>query len=102
MAQIRTVDLSAKNRLKQRTKGYQEREPYRQAVLSLTSDSTIEIEPDEGETVRKIKLNLARASKEVSREVRYGETHDGTFVAWLAEADGAPRRRRGRPRKGAE
>jgi IS30 family transposase len=102
MAQIRTVDLSAKNRLKLRTKGYQEREPYRHAVLSLTSDSTIEIEPEEGETVRKIKLNLARAAKEVSREVKYGETHDGSVVAWLADGDGAPRRRRGRPRKSAE
>jgi hypothetical protein len=102
MAQIRTVDLSAKNRLKQRTKGYQEREPYRQAVLSLTSDSTLEIEPESGETVRKIKLNLARASKEVNRDIKYGETHDGTVVAWLAEVDGAPRRRRGRPRKSAE
>lgn len=102
MAQIRTVDLSAKNRLKQRTKGYQEREPYRQAVRSLTSDSPIEVVPDQGETLRKIKLNLARAAKEENRNVKYGETGDGTVIAWLDDGAGAVRRRRGRPRKSAE
>ncbi len=102
MAQIRTVDISAKNRLKQRTKGYQEREPYRQAVRSLTHDSPIEVVPEMGETLRKIKLNLARAAKEENRSVKYGETGEGTVIAWLSEGDSAPRRRRGRPRKSAE
>ncbi len=101
MAQIRTVDLSAKSRLKLRTKGYQEREPYRQAIQSLTADSTIELEPDPGEALRKIKLNLARAAKEVGRAIRYGETRENTVLAWLAEEEPAPRRRRGRRARSA-
>lgn len=101
MVQISRVDASAKQRLKQRTKGYQEREPYRDAVLSLVANSTIEIEPDQGETLRKIKLNLARAAKEVGRAISYGETVEDTVLAWLADADGAPRRRRARRSKAA-
>ena len=101
MAQITKVDASAKQRLKHRTKGYQEREPYREAVLSLTTEATIEVEPDEGETLRKIKLNLARAAKEVGRTITYGDTNDNTVLAWLADAESAPRRRRARRTKAA-
>jgi len=101
VAQIRRVDTGAKQRLKQRTKGYQEREPYRQAVTSLSGNAIIELEPDEGETLRKIKLNLARAAKEVGRSVGYGETKENTVLAWLANGDGGARRRRGRRPKGA-
>lgn len=100
MPQIRKVDQSAKDRLKHRTKGYQEREPYRQAVLSLSAGENIEIEPEDGETLRKIKLNLARAAKEVGRTISYGETVENTVLVWLSDADGAPRRRRGRRPKG--
>lgn len=101
MAQIRRVDNSAKLRLKQRTKGFQERAPYREAVLSLEGDATIELEPESGETLRKIKLNLARAGKEVGRPVSYGETEEGTVLAWLTDGDASPRRRRGRRPKAA-
>lgn len=96
MAQITQVDASAKQRLKHRTKGYQEREPYREAVSSLSIDGTIEVEPDEGETLRKIKLNLARAAKEVGRTITYGDTNENTVLAWLADAEAPPRRRRAR------
>jgi hypothetical protein len=96
MAQIREVDASAKQRVKQRTKGYQEREPFRQAVINLSSDKAIELAPDDGESLRKLKLNLARAAKEVGRNISYGETRDNTIVAWLVEGDAAPKRRRAR------
>jgi hypothetical protein len=96
MAQIRRLDSSAKERLKQRSKGYQEREPYRQAVMSLAGSGTIEIEPEEGETLRKIKLNLARAAKETRRSIDYGDTQENTVLAWLKDGEGAPRKRRGR------
>ncbi|HYU21310.1 MAG TPA: hypothetical protein VEQ11_21710 [Chloroflexota bacterium] len=98
MARIRSVDSSAKGRLKQRTKGYEEREPYRRAILSLSGDGTIELEPESGETLRKIKLNLARAAKEVGRPVKYGETTDNKILAWLTDSGGIRRRRGRRPK----
>ena len=101
MPQIRQQDSTAKQRLKQRTKGYQEREPYRQAIASLSGDNTVELVPEEGESIRKIKLNLARAAKELGRSVSYGETEQNTVLAWLSDADTAPRRRRGRRPKAA-
>jgi hypothetical protein len=101
MAQIRDVELSAKQRVKQRTKGYQEREPFRTAVQNLTPDRAIELAPESGESLRKLKLNIARAAKEVGRNVSYGETGDGMIVAWLSDGDAGPKRRRAR-RKDAE
>jgi len=94
MPQFRDVDVSAKQRVKQRTKGYQEREPFRQAVANLTADRAIELTPENGESLRKLKLNLARAAKEVGRSIAYGETSDDMIVAWLDEGNAAPKRRR--------
>jgi hypothetical protein len=99
MAQIREVDVSAKQRVKQRTKGYQEREPFRQAVLNLSTDKAIELSPEPGESLRKLKLNLARAAKEVQRNIAYGETGDNMIVAWLADGELGQKRRRGRAKK---
>ena len=96
MAQIREVDVSAKQRVKQRTKGYQEREPFRQAVANLTADRAIELMPESGESLRKLKLNLARAAKEVGRNISYGETGDNAIVAWLDEGNTGQKRRRAR------
>lgn len=96
MAQIRTVDGTAKERVKQRTKGFQERAPFRQAVAGLTPDSAIELVPEAGESLRKLKLNLARAAKEVGRSISYGETTDNMIVAWLSDGESGPKRRRGR------
>ena len=90
MAQFREVDVSAKQRVKQRTKGYQEREPFRQAVANLTADRAIELTPESGESLRKLKLNLARAAKEVGRNISYGETGDNMIVAWLDEGEHWP------------
>lgn len=98
MPQIRQQDATAKNRLKQRTKGFQEREPYRQAIGTLSADNTVELTPEDGESLRKIKLNLARAAKETGLAIGYGETRDNSVLAWLTNGE-APRRRRGRPRK---
>jgi hypothetical protein len=96
MANFRRVSSDAKNRLRQRTRGFQEREPYRTAIGNMSGDDVIEIVPESGETFRKIKLNLSRASKEVGKAITYGETSDGSVLAWLA--DGAPKRRGRRPR----
>ena len=96
MAQIRKVDVSAKQRVKQRTKGYQERQPFRDAVADLTADTALEVEPEGGESLRKIKLNLARAAKEVGRSIAYGETGDDKIVAWLEDGNAGQKRRRRR------
>jgi hypothetical protein len=101
MATIREVDVSAKQQVKQRTKGYQEREPYRLAVANLSADKAIELVPESGESLRKVKLNLARAAKEVKKNISYGETGDGKIVAWLDEGNAGPKRRRAR-RKDAD
>jgi hypothetical protein len=100
MAQIREVDASAKQRVKQRTKGFQERLPFRLAVANLTNEKAIELAPDHGESLRKLKLNLARAAKEVGRNISYGETGENTIVAWLSDGDAAPKRRRARRKDG--
>lgn len=94
MPQFREVDVSAKQRVKQRTKGYQEREPFRQAVAHLTADKAIEVVPESGESLRKLKLNLARAAKEVNRTIAYGETTDDRIVAWLEDGSAGTKRRR--------
>jgi len=96
MPHIREVDISAMQRVKQRTKGYQDREPFRQAVTNLTTETAIELAPENGESLRKLKLNLARAAKEVGRTIWYGETNDATIVACLADGDPSPKRRRAR------
>jgi hypothetical protein len=98
MPTVKQHDRSARMRLKHRTQGFDNREPYRQAIASLKGDVTIELIPDEGESVRKIKLNLSRAAKEMGVEIKYGDSTDNSVLAWLQNAEPV-RRRPGRPRK---
>jgi hypothetical protein len=93
MPQITTVSLEARDRLVKRTPGFDARATYRQAIANLSADRALELEPDEGETLRKLKLNVARAAKETNRQVAYGESDSGTLLVWLEEAR-KPRRRR--------
>ena len=44
-----------------------------------------ELEPDEGETLRKLKGAVTLAAKEVNRAVGYGESESGTLLVWLEE-----------------
>jgi hypothetical protein len=92
MPTIRTVGPDAKGRLARKSKGDEELVPYREAIANLEGDAMLEVERD-GETMRAIKLRVSRASKQVGKGVRYGETQDGTLLVWLAET---PRRRRRR------
>src|SRR6266487_6229400 len=96
MPRITTVDLEARNRLIKRAPGYEVRAAYRQAITNLTNDRALELEPDEGESLRKLKLNVARASKEANRQVSYGESDTGTLLVWLEEARKTRRRRQAR------
>ena len=96
MPQFTTVDVYAKNRLIKRTRGYDARAPFRDALANLEGDGVLEIAPEDGETLRKLKLNVARAGKEVNREVRYGETEEGTLLVWLETTTPRKRQRKAR------
>ena len=96
MPRFTTVDLAeARSRLRGRASGYDARAPYREAIANLSGDHMLELEPDDGETIRKLKLNVNRAAKEVNREVGYAETAEGTLLVWLEEK----RKQRRGPRK---
>jgi hypothetical protein len=56
----------------------------------------LELTPDEGESIRRLKLLVARAANEINRLVGYGQTDEGTLVVWLVESH--PQRRRWRRR----
>ena len=96
MPQFTTVDLAeVKNRLRGRSRGRAARAPYREAIANLSANHLLELEPDDGETMRGLKLNVTRAAKEVDRQVRYGESDEGTLLVWL---ETKPRKAR-RPQK---
>ena len=100
MPKIREVGVEARSRLidgSGRGKGYQERAPYREAIASLEGDRLIEIEPEGGENLRQLKVRLRRAAGELGREIQYGETREGTLLAWAGE-HARRRERRGRRR----
>jgi len=95
MPQIRAVDLTdARSRLRGRTTGSDGRAPYREAIANMTDARMIELEPDTGESMRGLKVNVTRAAKEVNRDVGYGVSEEGTPLVWLER----PKQRRG-PRK---
>jgi len=98
MPRIATIDLDqAMRRVQRRNRGSDERAPFREAIANLTAEWIIEVEPDEGETLRKLKLTATRAAKEVNRAVGYGESESGTLLVWLE----AKRRRTRRRKKAA-
>jgi hypothetical protein len=70
---IREVGAEARSRLidgSGQGKGYRERAPYREAVATLEGDRLIEIEPEEGENLRQLKVRLRRAAGEIGREIQ--------------------------------
>jgi hypothetical protein len=95
MAKISTVGPEAKERLQQTSKGYQERAPYREALTGMVGDQMFELEPESGETLRKLKVVIRRAAGEAGRDIQYGETDQGTLLIWIAEPT-QPKRRRTR------
>jgi hypothetical protein len=76
-----------------------ERQPYRQAILGLEGNATVELIADEGESMRRLKLLTSRAAREVGRAVKYGEAHEGSLLVWLADRGAPPRTRTRRRRK---
>jgi hypothetical protein len=60
----------------------------------------LELEPEDGETLRRLKVNVRRAGTELGLNIKYGETTDGTLLVWQDDAR-QQRRPRGRRRKDA-
>jgi hypothetical protein len=86
MPRITTVDLAdARNRLKGKAPGSDARAPFREAIANLSEKRMLELETDAGESMRGLKLNIARAAKEVNRSVSYGESDSGTLLVWLQD-----------------
>ena len=95
MPTIRQTDNSARGRLKQRGGSGDARAPFREAISGLQGEDVVEIVPEGQETMRSLKVNVARAAREVSADVTYGETVDGTLLVWR-RAESVRRRRRRR------
>jgi hypothetical protein len=70
------------------------RAAYRDAIANMTADRMIELEPDAGESLRGLKLNVTRAAKEVNRDVAYGVTDEGVLLVWLEKPKQTRRRRK--------
>ncbi len=75
MVEVRQAGPEARARLAKHGRGYLEREPYRQAILGLAGDATVELIPDEGESLQRLKLLTGRAAQEVGKAypVRLGD-----------------------------
>ena len=98
MPVFKEVGPEARQRLvKGRSKGYQQRQVYRDMLSQLGDGKQYEIQPEAGETIRTIKVNVRRAANELSMDIVYGETADGTLLVW--RQDSRRRRRQRRVRK---
>ena len=87
----------ARERLARVSKGFQLRQVYRDHLSQLTDGNKLwEIRPEEGENLRRLKVNVRRAANELNLDARYGETNEGTLLVWREEGRA---RKRGRPRK---
>jgi hypothetical protein len=96
MVQIKEAGAEAKGRLVVGLRGPAWRQPYIDAIQALAGDHVLEFVPEEGESLRQIRVRAARASKELGKAVRAGETQEGTLLVWLAEPTQLRQRRRRR------
>ena len=97
MPVFKEVGPEARQRLKRTNKGYPDRQVYRDVLSQLGDGKDIEVQPEAGETIRRIKVNVRRAANELSMDIVYGETADGTLLVW--RQDSRRRRRQRRVRK---
>ena len=61
-------------RLVNQSKGFQQRAVYRDHLAQLSDGMSWEIQPEDDETLRKLKVNVRRAANELNLNIRYGET----------------------------
>jgi hypothetical protein len=95
---FRDAGPEARQRLLQTSKGFQQRQIYRDNLTGLREGQYRELQPEGDETLRKLKVNVRRAANELGMNVRYGETTQGTLLVWTEPARERSGRR-GRPRK---
>src|SRR5215212_8271484 len=64
---------------------------------ALSSDSVLALTPDDGDSMRALKVQVSRAATRADRkdDILYGENADGELEVWLREK---PKQKRG-PRK---
>ena len=96
------VGPEARERLVRKGTGYQHRAAYHDMLSQVGGGRTFEVRPDDGETLRRMKVNIRRAANEMGLEdIQYGETEDGALLVWSEQRQ---RRARGprRRRDGAE
>ena len=98
---FREVGPEARQQVLRTSKGYQQRQIYRDNLSKLGEGQVWEVQPESDETLRKLKVNVRRAANELGINVAYGDTAEGTLLVWL-EAPREMGRRRGRPRKANE
>jgi hypothetical protein len=93
MVKIRRLGSDARNRLVRKGTAAAWRQPYIEAIQGLSGEQVIELELEEGETLRQIRMRLSWTSRELGTDIRVGETLDGTLLVWLGQPAGARRRR---------
>ena len=98
---FREADADARQRLVQTSKGFQQRQIYRDNLAKLVAGKHWDVQPVGDETIRKLKVNVRRAANELGMNVKYGETAQGTLLVW-SEPPRERTGRRGRPRKADE
>jgi hypothetical protein len=100
MPVFREVGPEARERLVRRgSRGYLDRSAYRDMLSQVGGGQMMEVRPEDGETPRKLKVNVRRAANEMRLEdIQYGETEDGALLVW---AEQRQRRTRG-PRRRKE
>ena len=99
MPVFREVGPEARQRLMKTSKGYQQRQIFRENLDKLADGRLLEVEAEDGESIRKLKVNIRRAANERNMNVDYGETTEGTLLVW---SEGARERRRRGPRRRSE
>jgi hypothetical protein len=94
------VGPEARQRLAKTSKGFQQRQAYRDMLGQVGGGRTFELRPEDGETIRRLKGNVRRSANELDLQgIRYGETEDGGLLVWSDTSQPRAAGRRGRPRK---
>jgi hypothetical protein len=85
MPRIRQVEPDARDRLVRSGRGHAQLRPYLEAIASLKGNQMLEVEPEERETMRLIRLRVTRASRQLGKALTCGTTREGSLLVWLAE-----------------
>jgi hypothetical protein len=98
VAQGRKVRMDEVTDIKSAAKGTKEPEwwQYREDISSLEDyPDALEYTPDEGESLRKLRVRVTKAAKSVEVPVKHSETVRGTLLVFKPPTEG----RRGRGRR---